>query len=276
MAQTEPESATFLAAAVQMASGADKAANLATAERLVREAARRGATLVVLPEVFLWRGPRSAESDAGETVPGPATERLGALAAELGIHLQAGSLAERIDGERRCFNTALFFGPDGRLLGRYRKIHLFDVELPGQVSARESETRMPGDEAVVVPTSLGVVGLSICYDLRFPELYRRLVRAGAEIVCVPSAFTFPTGAAHWETLVRARAIENQVYVVAPDQTGSSPNGWRDYGGSMIVDPWGTVIARAGEGEDVIVAPIRRSFLERVRLELPSLRHAKLP
>lgn len=263
------------AAAIQMSSGPDKRVNFERAERLVREAAERGATLVVLPEVFSWRGPRSAEADAGEDVPGETTERLGRLAADLGIHLQAGSMPERIPGERRCYNTALLFAPDGSLVARYRKIHLFDVELPGQVSARESATRMHGDQTAVASTAIGRIGLSICYDLRFPELYRRLVAAGAEIICVPSAFTFPTGAAHWETLIRARAIENQVYVVAPDQVGSSPNGWRDYGNSMIVDPWGTVVARASDGEGVIVAPIRLDYLARVRAELPALRHVRL-
>ena len=187
-----------------------------------------------------------------EPIPGPTSERLSAIARELGIHLQPGSITETIAGERRCYNTALLFTPDGELAGRYRKIHLFDVEIPGQVTAKESEARKPGQETVVVPTAIGTIGLSVCYDLRFPELYRRLVRAGAEILCIPSAFTFPTGAAHWEPLVRARAIENQCYVIAPDQCGTSPNGHRDYGGSMIVDPWGAVVARASEGEAIIL------------------------
>src|SRR5262249_14735294 len=166
-------------------------------------------------------------------------------------------------------------GPGGDLLARYRKIHLFDVDLPGRVTVRESDARAPGLETVVVPTELGVLGLSICYDLRFPELYRRLVRAGAEILLVPSAFTFTTGSAHWDVLCRARAIENQCYLLAADQTGMSPHGFADYGSSMIVDPWGTVVARAGEGEGVVLAEIDRSSLERVRRELPCLSHARL-
>jgi predicted amidohydrolase len=263
------------AAAVQMSSGSDKRANLERAEALVRLAAKEGAGLVVLPEVFSWRGPRGKESEFAEPIPGPTTERLGGLARELGIHLQAGSISEAIAGERRCYNTALLFTPDGALSGKYRKIHLFDVEIPGQVSARESEARKPGGETVVVRTAIGSIGLSVCYDLRFPELYRRLVRAGAEILCIPSAFTFPTGAAHWEPLVRARAIENQCYVIAPDQYGTSPNGYRDYGSSMIVDPWGAVVARASEGECVISAEIRLDYLRRVRAELPALAHARL-
>ncbi|MGH7899345.1 MAG: carbon-nitrogen hydrolase family protein [Candidatus Binatia bacterium] len=265
----------FRAAAIQMSSGPDKRANLDKAEALVRRAARDGAGLAVLPEVFSWRGPRGAEADHGESIPGPTSERLAALACELRIHLQAGSIVERIEGERRCYNTALLFDPKGELRGRYRKIHLFDVEIPGQVSARESEARKPGTESVTVSTEIGMIGLSVCYDLRFPELYRRLVAAGAEILCIPSAFTFPTGAAHWETLVRARAIENQCYVIAPDQYGTSPNGYRDYGSSMIVDPWGIVIGRASEGEDVIFADVRPDVLERVRKELPCLGHRRL-
>jgi len=265
----------FRAAAIQMSSGPDKRANLEKAEALVRRAAGDGAGLVVLPEVFSWRGPRGTEAEFSEPIPGPTSQRLAALARELGIHLQAGSIVERIEGERRCYNTALLFAPSGELLGKYRKIHLFDVEIPGQVSARESEARKPGDQVVVVAAEIASIGLSVCYDLRFPELYRRLVGAGAEILCVPSAFTFPTGAAHWETLVRARAIENQCYVIAPDQYGTSPNGYRDYGNSLIVDPWGTVIARASEGEGVIVAELRPEVLARVRKELPCLTHTRL-
>jgi predicted amidohydrolase len=263
------------AAAIQMSSGSDKRANLDKAEALVREAARQGAALVVLPEVFNWRGPRGKEAEFAEPIPGPTSERLASLARELGIHLQAGSVSERIEGDRRCYNTALLFAPSGALVGKYRKIHLFDIEIPGQVSARESEARKPGGETVVVATAIGAIGLSVCYDLRFPELYRKLVKGGAEILCIPSAFTFPTVAAHWETLVRARAIENQCYVVAPDQYGTSPNGYRDYGGSMIVDPWGTVLARAPEGEAVIGAEIDLARLAKIRRELPCLTHARL-
>jgi len=265
----------YLAAAVQMSSGADRAANLARAEALVREAAGRGARLVVLPEVFAWRGPRDEEAAVAEPIPGPTTERLAALAHELAIHLSAGSLLEQTPGEPRAYNTSCLFDPRGALVARYRKLHLFDVDLPGRVSVRESATRAPGDDVVAVPTALGTLGLSICYDLRFPELYRRLVRAGAEVLLAPSAFTFPTGAAHWEVLCRARATENQCYLVAPDQTGTSPHGFADYGESLIVDPWGRVLARASEGEGVITAEIDRAYLERVRRELPCLAHVRL-
>jgi predicted amidohydrolase len=265
----------YLAAAVQMSSGTDRAANVARAVELVRDAAGRGARLVVLPEVFAWRGPRDEEPAIAEPVPGPTIERLAELARTLAIWLCAGSLLERVPGEARVYNTSCLLGPRGTLLARYRKIHLFDVELPGRVSVRESATRAPGAEVVAVPTELGTLGLSVCYDLRFPELYRRLARAGTEVLLVPSAFTFPTGAAHWEILTRARAVENQCYLIAPDQTGTSPHGFLDWGDSLIVDPWGRVLARGGDGEGVVTAEIDRAYLGRVRRELPCLTHARL-
>jgi predicted amidohydrolase len=262
----------FLAAAIQLCAGSDKAANLAKAADMVRAAAERGARLIVLPEVFAWRGARASERDAAEPIPGPITERLSALARECGVVLVGGSLLEHVPGEAKVYNTCTVFDATGALLGTYRKVHLFDVDIPDQVCVRESETRLHGSETVTVSTDCGRLGLSVCYDLRFPELYRRLVGAGAEIVCVPSAFTFPTGAAHWEVLLRARAIENQVYVIAPNQIGRSPSGVIDYGHSLIVDPWGTPIARAAAAETTIVAEIDRDYLARVRRELPCLEH----
>jgi deaminated glutathione amidase len=264
----------YLAAVVQMQSGPDRAANLERAADLIGVAASRGAALVVLPEVATWRGARSDERAHFEPVPGPTTEAMAALAARHGIHLCLGSLLERIDDGPRAHNTACLLGPDGSLLATYRKIHLFDVDLPGRVVVHESETRVPGDTVVTVDTPLGRLGLSVCYDLRFPELYRRLAAAGAELLLVPSAFTFPTGAAHWEILCRARAIENQCYLLAPNQTGQSPYGFADYGNSMIVDPWGTVLGRSSEGEGIVVAEIDRNHLQRVRTELPSLRNVR--
>ena len=266
----------FIAAAVQMASGPDRTANVARASALVREAAARGAQLVVLPEVFAWRGPRTDEAAHAEPVPGPTSETMATVARESRVYLCAGSLLEAVPGERRAYNTSCVFDPTGRLLARYRKLHLFDVDLPGRVAVRESETRAPGSDLVTVDTALGILGLSICYDLRFPELYRALAACGAEILLVPSAFTFFTGAAHWQALLRARAIENQCYVIAPDQAGTSPHGFADYGDSLIVDPWGRVLARAGEGEAVVTAEIDRAYLARVRRELPSLAHRRLP
>jgi predicted amidohydrolase len=266
---------TFLAAAIQMAADADKAANLDRAERLIRLAAARGANLVALPEVFNWRGPRADERAAAETLDGDTLARMSAIARELSIHLLAGSITELADARRRNFNTSVLLGPDGGRLAVYRKIHLFDVDLPGRVTIRESDAKMPGAEVVCVPTALGAIGLTVCYDLRFPELYRELVFAGAQIVTVPSAFTFPTGEAHWEPLLRARAIENQVYVVAPAQFGPNVHGFSDYGNSMIIDPWGRVLARGADQEGVVVAPIDLDYQARVRRELPALAHARL-
>jgi len=264
----------YLAAAVQLCAGSDKAANLDKAQTAIATAAGQGAALVALPEVFLWRGPRSDESAAAESIPGPSSERLAKVAHQLGIHLLAGSILE-CSGGNRVFNTSLLFDANGEIIARYRKVHLFDVDIPGQVTIRESDTRQGGSTTVVAPTALGTIGLSICYDLRFPELYRALTLAGAEVVTVPSAFTFPTGAAHWDVLLRARAIENQVYVIAPNQIGQSPSGHFDYGNSMMVDPWGKAIARAADREMVIFAEIDRDYQARVRRELPCLAHIKL-
>lgn len=258
-----------------MSSGPDRADNLARACALVRDAAARGARLVVLPEVFAWRGPREHEAEVPEPIPGPTTATLAELARDLGIYLCGGSLLERVPGEARACNTSCLFDPEGTLVTRYRKIHLFDVDLPGRVTVQESATRAPGTDIVTAATPLGTLGLSICYDLRFPELYRALGRAGADVLLVPSAFTFPTGAAHWEVLCRARAVENQCYLIAADQTGLSPHGFPDYGDSLIVDPWGRVLARAGDGDAVVTAEIDPAYLARVRRELPCLRHVRL-
>lgn len=268
---------TFLAAAIQMAAGADKAANLERAQRLIRTAAARGAILVALPEMFNWRGLRAEEAAAAELLDGESLALMARLARELKLHLAAGSIAERGPaGAGRNYNTSALFGPDGARIAVYRKIHLFDVDLPGRVTVRESDAKLAGAEAVCVPTALGPIGLSICYDLRFPELFRRLAFAGARIITIPSAFTFPTGQAHWEPLLRARAIENQVYMIAPAQFGPNLYGYRDYGNSLIADPWGRVLGRAGAGEEgLVIAPIDLDYQDRVRRELPALDHARL-
>lgn len=266
---------TYLAAAIQMNAGPDKAANLERAERLVRVGAARGANLVALPEVFNWRGKRNEQAAAAETLDGQSLMLMSRLARELQIHVVAGSITEQIEGDSRCYNTSALLGPEGRRIAVYRKIHLFDVDLPGRVTVRESDAKLAGADVVTGATPLGTIGLSICYDLRFPELYRRLTFAGAQIIAIPSAFTFPTGEAHWEPLLRARAIENQAYVIAPAQFGPNIYGYSDYGNSMIVDPWGRVIARAADQEGVVVAPIDLEYQERVRRELPALKHARL-
>ncbi len=266
---------TILAAAIQMSASGDKAQNLERAERLIRLAAARNANLVVLPEVFNWRGRRADQPANAETLEGQTLTVMARLARELGIYLVAGSITERVDGQAKSFNTSVLLGPDGARLALYRKIHLFDVDLPGRVTVRESDAKAGGGEVVCAATAIGKIGLSICYDLRFPELYRRLAWAGATVVTVPSAFTFPTGEAHWEILLRARAVENQCFVIAPGQFGPNVHGFSDYGNSMIVDPWGRVLARASDQEGVVVAPLDFDYLERVRRELPSLKHVRL-
>jgi predicted amidohydrolase len=268
----------FLAACVQMHADDDKAKNLARATAFVEAASAQGARLVVLPEVFSWRGPATRDAGAAEPIPGPTVETLAALARRLGVTIVAGSMLEQpAGGEPGAlpWNTSVVLGEDGALLATYRKLHLFDVCLPGRVEVRESARRAPGDAPVCVDTEVARIGLSVCYDLRFPELYRALSRSGAQLLCVPSAFTFPTGAAHWDVLLRARAIENQCYVLAPNQVGPTADGHADYGHSSIVDPWGTVIARASDAEGVIVAEIDLAYLARVRSELPCLEHARL-
>jgi deaminated glutathione amidase len=267
--------ARTIVAAVQMASGADRAANLLAATTLVRQAADAGARLVVLPEVFAWRGPRADEPRQRERIPGPTTEAMAALASSCGIFLCMGSIAEAVAGSPRGYNTSCLIDPTGAIIATYRKMHLFDVDLPGRVSVRESDDRAPGTEVVTARTPVGTLGMSICYDLRFPELYRQLSSAGADVLLVPSAFTFPTGAAHWEVLCRARAIENQCWVIAANQTGASPHGFADYGHSMIVDPWGTVVAQAGDEPGVVLAELDPERTARVRRELPSLQHRRL-
>ena len=262
-----------IAAAVQMQSGPDLAANLARARTLAVLAAERGAALIVLPEVFAWRGLRPAEVPSA--IPGPVSDFLCNLAVELGVILVGGSFLERSPEDGKSHNTSLLIDAHGTIRGTYRKMHLFDVDLPGRVTVRESDARVPGADVVTVATALGTIGMSICYDLRFPELFRRLARAGATIVTIPSAFTAYTGSAHWEPLLRARAIENQVYVIAPNQTGTSPHGFADHGHSMIVDPWGTIVAAAGDGEAVITAELDATLLARVRSEMPCLGHARL-
>lgn len=265
----------FIAAAVQMVASDDKAANLEEAERWVREAACRGARLVVLPEVFIWRGNKKEERGAAESIPGPSSEFLAALARELGIHFLAGSVLEEIPGSSKAYNTSLLFDPSGKLLASYRKIHLFDVDLANGVSLRESDTRAHGGDVVVADTELGTMGLTVCYDLRFPELYRQLAHRGANLLFVPAAFTAFTGQAHWETLLRARAIENQAYVIAADQFGKAPKSFACHGHSMIVDPWGTVLAELPDGPGVITAEIDFAHLAKVRAELPALAHRRL-
>lgn len=264
----------FVVAAVQMLASSDKASNLDEAAGRLREAKAQGAQMVALPEVFNWRGDLREGKKFAELIPGPTSEQMGKLARELGVYLLAGSILEQIPGSSKVYNTSLFFDPQGALLASYRKIHLFDVDIERGVSAKESETREAGDSLVLARTEFCLTGLTICYDLRFPELYRSLAFQGAQLIFVPSAFTALTGEAHWEPLLRARAIENQVYMVAPNQVGKNPDSFETYGHSMIVDPWGKILACATNGPKVILADIDLAYLAKVRAELPALTHRK--
>ncbi len=263
------------AAAVQLNSTEDVVANMVAADRLTRAAAADGADLVVLPEKFNLLGTHEQLRAGAETLDGPSVEWARRTAAELRIEIVAGSFAERREGHDRLANTSVHIGPDGELHGVYRKIHMFDVTVEG-TEFRESESQEPGEEIVTSPAHDALLGLTVCYDLRFPELYRILAVRGARVLTVPSAFTAATGAAHWDTLLRARAIENQCFVVAADQFGPSPPGTQTYGASQIIDPWGDVLARAPDaagavGEPCFVAAdIDLGRLEKVRAELPSL------
>jgi predicted amidohydrolase len=260
----------MLAAAVQLNSTPDKHRNLEVAAELVRRAAADGAELVVLPERLNVRG-SDADYDAGaEPLDGPTARWAAELARELGIDLVAGTIVERRDGEDKLSNTSLHLGPDGELRAVYRKIHMFDVVV-GEVTYRESARHAPADEIVLSETAAGVpLGLTVCYDLRFPELYRILALRGARVIAVPSNFTRVTGEAHWEVLLRARAIEDQVFVVAPGQVGRQEPDGDSYGNSMIVDPWGEVLARAPDGEGVVTAELDLDRQDEVRERLPSL------
>jgi predicted amidohydrolase len=258
-------------ACIQNRPGPDLARNLADAEAMVREAAADGALLACLPEYFSFLDvdPRGRlVAPAFREADHPALPRFRALARELGVHLSLGSLPiAAADG--KAFNRSYFLGPDGHIAARYDKLHLFDVDLPDGESYRESDTIVPGSAAAAVPSPWGRIGLSVCYDLRFAHLYRRLAKAGAVILLVPAAFTATTGAAHWHVLARARAIETGAFVLAACQTGRHPHGGASYGHSLIVDPWGRVLADAGEEVGVITADLDLSLVGEARRMIPA-------
>ena len=255
-------------AAVQLNSRSDKAANLSAAERLVRAAAADGAELVALPEKWNLLAAGEELLAGAEPLDGPSLAAARGWARALGIHLLAGSIAERVEGEKAA-NASVLIGPDGEDLAVYRKIHMFDVDAGG-VSYRESEHELPGSEVVTAPVGELIAGLGVCYDLRFPELFRILALRGAKLLTLPSAFTRATGRDHWEVLLRARAIENQAFVLAPNQVGTAPPHFDSYGHSAIVDPWGKVLATAPDGECFIAAELDLAAQEQVRESLPSL------
>jgi len=261
------------AAAVQLTATADKARNIATAARLVAEAAQAGAGLVVLPEKWNLIDVEARQVEGAEPLDGPSLTAARDWARAHRIALVAGSVSEAIPGADRAFNTSVVIQTDGSVSAVYRKLHLFDVAVGGHVY-RESAGAEPGSEVVVAEALAHRIGMSVCYDLRFPELYRALAMRGAEILAVPAAFTAITGAAHWEPLLRARAIENQAFVIAAAQVGAHATGTSSHGHSMIVDPWGVILAEAPDGEGAVVADLDFGVLEDVRTRLPALRHRR--
>jgi deaminated glutathione amidase len=257
------------AAAVQLNSTEHRERNLEQAGRLVREAAAAGAELVVLPEKFNVLGTVEQLRAGAEPLDGPTLRFAGELARELGIWLIAGSIVERLEGEEKLRNTSALLGPDGDVKAVYRKIHMFDVEVGG-VTYRESDAEAPGNEIVLGDAGDVSIGLAVCYDLRFPEVFRILALQGARVITLPSAFTLRTGKDHWEVLVRARAIENQVFMVAAGQIGTHPPNHESYGRSMIVDPWGLPLAVAPDNECFVIGDVDFAAQDRIREKLPSL------
>ena len=259
----------IVAAAIQMSSTTDKEENKGTAEALIREAASAGAQLVALPELWSCHGLDKVYRENAEPVPGPTTDFLGDLARELGVYLLGGSILEGRRDSERLSNTSTFFDPSGEMTAVYRKIHLFDVKVSDK-EYLESANIAPGSEIVAAKAGRATLGLSVCYDVRFPELYRLLALRGAEILAVPAAFTLQTGKDHWEILLRARALENQAFVVAPAQWGQKADGRWTYGRSMIVDPWGTILATCPDRDGYALATLDLDYLDRFRTEFPAL------
>ena len=266
---------TYLAAAIQLHAGLNKTENVAHATRLVEQAAAQGAKLVVLPEYFNCLGPLPEVVAQAESIPGPTSEAMRQLAMRLQITLVAGSICETTDSAGRGRNTSLVFGPAGEELASYRKMHLFDISLSPELTFEESHWIEPGESVSHFTGSLGNIGQAICYDLRFPELFRQLADQGMHVLAFPSAFAQTTGEAHWEVLLRARAIENQCYVVAANQYGQHSPQFTSYGHSMIVDPWGRILATQATGDGIVLAEVDLERLAQVRSDLPALKHRRL-
>jgi len=268
-----PSARAFTVAAVQMRSTEDRKRNLDTADRLAARAAAQGAEVIAFPEnVAELR--RAGARPRAESPSGSTAGRFSEMAVRHRAFVLAGTIALSGKPGGKPHNASILFDPQGTIVAIYRKMHLFDVAIPGRAEFRESAVIAPGDRPVAAATALGTLGLSICYDLRFPELYRHLALAGSSVLLVPSAFTAYTGRAHWHALLRARAIENLAYVVAPAQWGRHGNGRVSYGHTCVIDPWGRVIAERASGEGVVVARIEPGREQRIRRELPALDHVR--
>ncbi|MDQ3386733.1 MAG: carbon-nitrogen hydrolase family protein [Actinomycetota bacterium] len=263
----------MVVAAIQMSSTPSKQDNFVAAEHLIRAAVDSGAELVALPELWSCHGLDSIYHENAEPIPGPTTGFLGDLARELGIYILGGSILESVPDTTKLHNTSVFFGPDGELSAVYRKIHLFDVKASDR-SYLESKIIEPGERIVTAKAGVATLGLSVCYDVRFPELYRLLALRGAEIMTVPAAFTLQTGKDHWELLLRARAVENQPFVIAPAQWGRKADGRWTYGRSTIVDPWGTVLATCPDRDGLALATLDLDALDRLREDFPALKNRR--
>jgi len=264
----------FTVAAVQMRSTSDRKRNLDTAEDFAAEAAGRGADLIAFPENVAEVRAEGRAAPLAEPIDGPTALRFAMMAARHRAWILAGTIALRNPRGRKRYNASILFTPDGSVAAVYRKMHLFDVAIPGRAVFRESRIIAPGDAPVVASTPLGTFGLSICYDLRFPELFRHLALLGATVLFVPSAFTAYTGRAHWLALLRARAIENLAYVVAPAQWGEHHAGRRSYGHTCVIDPWGRVVAVRASGTGIVLARIDPVRSAKLRRELPALTHVR--
>lgn len=276
----------FRVAAIQTDSRTNKDKNLRKAEKLITQAAKQKARFIVLPEVFNYRGDLKGVALAAETIPGPSTNLISRLAKKHKVWILIGSLMEKSrrrgsgasssgTPHSKPYNTSVLINPSGKIIAKYRKIHLFDIKLENKIIL-ESHRNTAGKKPKIVSIDNVKVGLSICYDLRFPELFRYYSKKYTEIICIPSSFTQKTGQAHWHTLVRARAIENLCYVIAPDQAGIGSEGVKTYGHSLIVDPWGKILAEGPPNKEaVIIADLDFDYLKKVRLNLPALKHRKL-
>ena len=262
--------------AIQMSSGPDKEKNLKRAEKLITTAVKKRAKFIVLPEVFNYRGNLNKAVNEAEKIPGYSTNFISRLAKKYKVWILIGSMLETVGSGRDLpFNTSILINPRGKIVTRYRKMHLFDIKLKGK-EILESSRNQAGTSPKLV-SIIGIkTGLSICYDLRFPELYRHYSSKGSQIICIPSSFTKITGEAHWHTLIKARAVENLCYVIAPNQAGTGSGGVKTYGHSLIVDPWGKILAEGpANGEAIIIAEIDLNYLEKIRKNLPALEHRKL-
>ena len=269
----------IMVAVIQMQSWGNREQNLSRAEYLITEATGQGACLVALPELFNWRGPNKEVKLYAEPIPGPTIKRLSTIALSQNVYILAGSIMEKSPLGKKAFNTNVLLSNRGRIIALYRKLHLFQFQLRSGSAVNEASYFLPGDKISSARLPWGQFGLSICFDLRFPELYRNLAKGDCVGFFVPSAFTHETGALHWEVLLRARSIENQAYILAPNQYGINPFGFRDYGHSMIVGPQGEVLCAASDKENILIAELDFTYLKKIRKQLPVLlqvKHAGYP